>query len=268
MKQAKQVLLRAAMVMCMMFAVWGMSEQTMTVYADVSVYVTPTGSKYHAGKCGRGTYTKCSLSEAKARGLSPCSKCFPNGEPRESTSDNRNNSGSQSVSNKDKMRLSATQVVLIKGKTKILKCKGGTGVAKWKSNNKKVVSVTAKGKLKALKKGTATITVKKGKLKKTCKVRVEDPMLNQTSITMEEDDEADLWLKGCAHEDEVEWWSSDEDVCDVEDDGTVYAYGEGSAWIYAKVHAATFKCKVVVENPYADDAYDSNDENDESDSEW
>lgn len=50
--------------------------------------------------------------------------------------------------------------------------------------------------------------------------------------------------------------------------GISNAYGEGSAWIYAKVHAATFKCKVVVENPYADDAYDSNDENDESDSEW
>ena len=39
--------------------------------------------------------------------------------------------------------------------------------------------------------------MKKGKLKKVCKVRVEDPVLNQTSITMEEDDEADLWLKGC-----------------------------------------------------------------------
>lgn len=257
MKQAKQVFLRTAIVMCMLVVMWGMSEQTMTVYADVSVYVTQTGSKYHAGKCGRGTYTKCSLSAAKARGLTPCSKCFPNGEPQENpSSDNRSNSGSQSINNKDKMQLSASQVVLVKGKTKVLKCKGGTGVAKWKSSNKKVVSVTAKGKVRALKKGTATITVRKGKLKKVCRVKVEDPVLNQKSITLEEDEDAALWLKGCAHEDAIEWWSSDEDVCGVEDDGTVYANGEGNAWIYAKVHAATFRCKVLVVNPYADDNYD------------
>ena len=41
-----------------------------------TVYVTPTGSKYHTHKCGNGTYTPATLEEAQARGLEPCSKCF------------------------------------------------------------------------------------------------------------------------------------------------------------------------------------------------
>ncbi|MGP5429630.1 thermonuclease family protein [Enterococcus malodoratus] len=41
-----------------------------------TVYVTPTGSKYHTHKCGNGTYTPATLEEAQGRGLEPCSKCF------------------------------------------------------------------------------------------------------------------------------------------------------------------------------------------------
>ena len=41
-----------------------------------SVYVTPTGSKYHKKKCGNGTYTKTTLAKAKYAGLTPCKKCY------------------------------------------------------------------------------------------------------------------------------------------------------------------------------------------------
>ncbi|GGC97249.1 hypothetical protein [Enterococcus wangshanyuanii] len=40
------------------------------------VLVTPTGSKYHARKCGNGMYTPDTLENATARGLTPCSKCY------------------------------------------------------------------------------------------------------------------------------------------------------------------------------------------------
>ena len=43
----------------------------------------------------------------------------------------------------------------------------------YKSSNKKVVSVTSKGVVKGLKKGTATITVRSGSRKMTCKVTVK-----------------------------------------------------------------------------------------------
>ena len=44
--------------------------------ADVIVYVTKTGSKYHTKKCGNGTFTESTLEAAKKRGLEPCSKCY------------------------------------------------------------------------------------------------------------------------------------------------------------------------------------------------
>lgn len=42
------------------------------VYAETTVYVTPTGSKYHTHKCGRGNYYASTLSSALARGLTAC----------------------------------------------------------------------------------------------------------------------------------------------------------------------------------------------------
>jgi len=43
---------------------------------SATILVTPTGSKYHARKCGNGTYTATTLADAQARGLTPCSKCY------------------------------------------------------------------------------------------------------------------------------------------------------------------------------------------------
>ena len=52
------------------------STKTVVYAKPQMVYVTPTGKKYHAHKCGRGTYTKAKLSDAKKRGLTPCKKCY------------------------------------------------------------------------------------------------------------------------------------------------------------------------------------------------
>lgn len=43
---------------------------------STTVYVTPTGKRYHRKKCGNGTYTKSTLEKAKKSGLTPCKKCF------------------------------------------------------------------------------------------------------------------------------------------------------------------------------------------------
>ncbi len=40
------------------------------------VLVTPTGKRYHARKCGRGNYSWTTLQKARARGLTPCKKCY------------------------------------------------------------------------------------------------------------------------------------------------------------------------------------------------
>lgn len=44
---------------------------------NLTVYVTPTGSKYHIHPHGRGHFTPTTLKDAKARGLQPCKICNP-----------------------------------------------------------------------------------------------------------------------------------------------------------------------------------------------
>lgn len=41
-----------------------------------TVLITPTGSKYHARRCGNGSYSEATLDHALSLGLEPCSKCF------------------------------------------------------------------------------------------------------------------------------------------------------------------------------------------------
>jgi uncharacterized protein YjdB len=73
--------------------------------------------------------------------------------------------------------LSKKKITLKKGQTIKLKTtitKGSATTLTFKSSNKKVVTVTASGKIKALKKGTATITVITHNNKKVkCKVTVK-----------------------------------------------------------------------------------------------
>ncbi|WP_167629577.1 hypothetical protein [Listeria valentina] len=52
------------------------NEQAVVDKNEQQVLVTATGSKYHNHKCGNGNYYPATLSEAKARGLTPCSKCY------------------------------------------------------------------------------------------------------------------------------------------------------------------------------------------------
>ena len=73
-----------------------------------------------------------------------------------------------------KVKLNKTNLTLEVGKTATLKLTGST-VKKWSSSDKKVVSVSTKGKVKAKKEGTATINAKatNGKTYK-CKVTVKE----------------------------------------------------------------------------------------------
>lgn len=53
---------------------------TPTVTNDRTVYVTKTGKHYHySGSCNGGNYYRSTLSEALARGLTPCDKCVLTG---------------------------------------------------------------------------------------------------------------------------------------------------------------------------------------------
>lgn len=70
--------------------------------------------------------------------------------------------------------LNITKLRLSAGETKQLKVKGEKAKIKWKSSDKKTVTVTAKGMVKAVKKGNARITASAGKKKYICRVTVTD----------------------------------------------------------------------------------------------
>lgn len=266
MKNIKNRIVMFAIIFTMALGGTNLAMPQVVVHADATVYVTRTGSCYHAYKCGRGTYYASTLSSAKARGLRACMKCYPYGEPSgvaEGTSNVTTNYASVSTPAVKKISLSKKSIVLIKGQSKTLKVKHATGDKKWKSSNKKVAKVSKKGKVTAKKTGKATITVTANGQQKKCKVKVEDPTLNKQSVEMQEDDECVLKLNGCSHKDDIKWWSTNDAVADVGEYGEVETYQAGTATIKAKVHGKTFKCKVTVKAVEEDDIDDEVDEEDE-----
>ena len=209
------------------------------VNAEQMVLVTKTGSKYHAYKCGNGTYYQVTLSEAQSRGLSPCSKCYSGGSADTSTV----------APKQKKMSLNKKQYTLVVGGKVKLKAKNVKGKVKWSSKKKSIAKVNSKGEVKAVRTGTTYIIAKCGNQTKKCKIRVEKPALNKKTITMETGDVQNLKLKGC--KDEIEWYSQNDEICDVtwDEDSSVAeveAYEEGTTNVIAKVHGKKYKCRVVV----------------------
>ena len=64
-----------------------------------------------------------------------------------------------------KVKLNKTKATIYVGKTVTLKVKNTKKKVKWSTSNKKVATVTKKGKVKGKKAGKATITAKVGKKK-------------------------------------------------------------------------------------------------------
>ena len=77
------------------------------------------------------------------------------------------------VDAKGKVKLNKTKITLTIGSKYKLKLNNYIKKVRWKSSNKKVASVSKKGKVTAKKKGTAKITVIAGKKKYVCKVIVK-----------------------------------------------------------------------------------------------
>ena len=110
----------------------------------------------------------------------------------------------------------------------------------WTSSNPKVCSVNANGQITALKKGTATITVKttKGKTA-TCKVTVKSPAtsikLNYTKRTVSAGQEiiVKATVKGYGGK---LTWSCNNSCAKVDDNGNITALKKGTAIITVKTY--------------------------------
>ncbi|MBD9055729.1 MAG: leucine-rich repeat domain-containing protein [Eubacterium ventriosum] len=76
-----------------------------------------------------------------------------------------------------KAKLNKKSVTIYVGKTVQLKVNNNKKKVKWSTSNKKIATVTNKGKVKGKKAGKATITAKVGKKKYKCKVTVKKKMI-------------------------------------------------------------------------------------------
>ena len=138
-------------------------------------------------------------------------------------------------------------VYLSKGYTQTLSVKGKNSSYKWKSKNKKNVTVSKSGVLKGKKKGktqvTATRKSKKKKIKYIFTVIVEDPKLSQTTLKLERGASKKLSV---STEQKVTWSTSKSSVAKASG-GIVRAIAPGTATITATVGGKKkLKCKVTV----------------------
>ena len=150
------------------------------------------------------------------------------------------------------IRLSATSVTLTKGKTKQLQATViGTGKKpSWKTSNRSVAAVNAKGKITAKKKGTAVITCMVNKRKATCKVTVKNPAtvkvtLNKAKASVNVGASFTLKATVIGISGKVAWSTSNSKVAVVKS-GKVTGVGAGTAKIIAKVSGKKATCTVTV----------------------
>lgn len=222
----------------LMLAGSGVTGDMAVVRAESTVYITRTGSKYHTHKCGNGTYYPTTLSDAQARGLTPCSKCFGSGytpaQPQKPSATVK------------PVKINKTSLLLVKGQTAKLKISNAAGKVTWSSSKKAVASVSSGGKVKAKKKGKTVITARIGGQTKKCSVQVEAPKLNLSEVSLNLSETKQLKLSGCKHS--VKWSTSNASVAGVKK-GKITAKGVGTAKVTAAVHGKKFVCKVTVRKP-------------------
>lgn len=160
------------------------------------------------------------------------------------------------------VKLNKTKVTLNVGKSTQLSVKGTKKKVTWESLNKKVATVSSKGKVTAKKKGTAKIIAKVTGKKYICKVTVKEiPLkaisLNKTSLKLDIDDTYNLKVKylptNTTVKKNVTWSSSNKNVANINKNGVIYAYNPGATIITAKVGNKKATCKVTVNDYYVYD---------------
>lgn len=154
-----------------------------------------------------------------------------------------------------KTALNKSKVTVTTGDSYTLKLlsskkKAITKSVKWSTSNKKIATVSSKGVVKAVKKGTATITAKyKGK-KYKCKVTVKNPSLSATKKTLNVGKSFTLSLKNASGKKistkNISFKSSKTSVATVSSKGVVKAKKKGTATITATYKGKKYTCKVTV----------------------
>lgn len=148
------------------------------------------------------------------------------------------------------VKLNKSSLKLNKGKSYTLKVANASGKkVKWYSKNRKIATVTSKGKVTAKGKGTTYVYAKVGGKTLKCKVTVSvpAPKLNKSSVTLNRGKSYTLKVSNASSK--VRWSVKNKKVATVTSKGKITAKGKGTTYVYAKVGKKTLKCKVTVKEP-------------------
>ena len=139
--------------------------------------------------------------------------------------------------------------VYVKGSTVIKPTvKNGKGKTTYKSSNTKVAKVYSNGKVVALKAGTAKITVTNNKVSKVFTVKVLNPRLSRTSVSISRGKSYNLKIVGRIGT--AKFYTSNKKVATVNSAGKITvnkkAKKNQSCYITVKTNGVTLRCKVKV----------------------
>lgn len=150
------------------------------------------------------------------------------------------------------LKLNATRVSLVKGKTKQLtaQVKGASKKVAWKSSKPSVAAVSSSGKITAKKYGTATISARANGITKTCKVTVSPSIkLNKKSASVAKGKTVQLKAVVNGPSKKVTWKSSNPSIASVSSSGKVTAKKPGKVKIKATANKKTATCTITVTKP-------------------
>lgn len=162
--------------------------------------------------------------------------------------------GATTVAQAATIKIKASQTTLEEGSTTTLKITGTTKKVKWTTSNSKAVKVDSKGKVTAVKKGTATITATISSKKYTIKMTVIEPTILSSStlvLNVGKKDFINVTGKQTGKVNKAEWTSSNKKIATVTNTGIITAVKAGSTVITASIHGKKYTCKVTVNEKIA-----------------
>jgi chitinase len=140
------------------------------------------------------------------------------------------------------IRISSQNFTLTVNHYKTLRITGTNQKVTWSSGNKKVATVSSKGRVTAIAPGTTTIYASVSGRKLNCKVTVIQ--LSKSSTVLEEGTAKNLKVLGTSRA--VTWTSSNKSIATVSYTGKVTGKAPGTATIYASVSGKKLACTIKV----------------------
>ena len=170
-----------------------------------------------------------------------------------------------------KIKFDKKSIVISKGKSAKLSIKRlGDKKVEWTVSNKSIAKVD-NGKVTGIKAGKTVVNAKIEGVDKSlkCKVTVEEPYFEWDEYLVSEDeDELALELGGTKRK--AKWVSSDEDIADIDKDGTIIPIEPGTVTVTAILpdgYRVTTEVTVLESDDDDDDGWDDEDDDEDWDDE-